>query len=68
MNIIFLLICVSLTVAIIFLVAFLWAVRSGQYEDDYTPSVRMLFDQELTKRNTTIKPTTTTKADTAHVN
>ena len=68
MNIIFLLICVSLTVAIIFLVAFLWAVRSGQYEDDYTPSVRMLFDQELTKRNTTIKANTNSKADTAHVN
>ena len=68
MNIIFLLICVSLTVALLFLGAFLWAVRSGQYEDDYTPSVRMLFDQELTKRNTTIKPTTNTKADTAHVN
>ena len=68
MNIIFLLICVSLTVAIIFLVAFLWAVRSGQYEDDYTPSVRMLFDQELTKRDTTIKTTPKPKADTAHVN
>ena len=54
MNIIFLLICVSLTVAIIFLVAFLWAVRSGQYEDDYTPSVRMLFDQELTKTDNSI--------------
>ena len=68
MNIIFLLICVSLTVAIVFLVAFLWAVRSGQYEDDYTPSVRMLFDQELTKRNTNIKANTNSKADTAHVN
>ena len=68
MNIIFLLICVSLTVALLFLGAFLWAVRSGQYEDDYTPSVRMLFDQELTKRNTTIKATSNTKADTAHVN
>ena len=68
MNIIFLLICVSLTVAIIFLVAFLWAVRSGQYEDDYTPSVRMLFDQELTKRNTNIKANTNSKADTSHVN
>lgn len=31
-------------VAIGFLVAFLWAVRDNQYEDDYTPSVRMLFD------------------------
>lgn len=66
MNIIFLLICVSLTVAILFLGAFLWAVRSGQYEDDYTPSVRMLFDQELTKRNT--KSTSNPMEDTAHVN
>ena len=68
MNIIFLLICISLTVALLFLGAFLWAVRSGQYEDDYTPSVRMLFDQELTKRDTKIKSTTNPKADTAHVN
>ncbi len=68
MNIIFLLICVSLTVALLFLGAFLWAVRSGQYEDDYTPSVRMLFDQELTNRNTNINTTSNTKADTAHVN
>ena len=47
MSVIFLLIIASLTVAIGFLIAFLWAVRSGQYEDDYTPSVRMLFDDEI---------------------
>ena len=46
MTIIFLLIGVSLIVALLFLGAFLWAVRSGQYEDEYTPSVRMLFDEE----------------------
>ena len=68
MSIIFLLIGISLLVALGFLASFIWAVRSGQYEDDYTPSVRMLFDQELTKRNTTIKATTNSKADTAHVN
>ncbi len=68
MNIIFLLICVSLTVALLFLGAFLWAVRSGQYEDDYTPSVRMLFDQELTHKNSTLNSTSKPKADTAHVN
>jgi len=33
-------------VAIGFLVAFLWSVKSGQYSDTYTPSVRMLFDDE----------------------
>lgn len=44
MKVIFVLIAASLLVATGFLVAFLWAVRSGQYDDDYTPSVRMLFD------------------------
>ena len=44
MGIIFLLIALSLLVAIGFLLAFFWAVRSGQYDDDYTPSVRILFD------------------------
>ncbi len=46
MNIIFFLIELSLLVALGFLAAFFWAVRSGQYDDDYTPSVRMLFDDE----------------------
>lgn len=30
-----------------FLVAFLWSTHSGQYDDDYTPSVRMLFDDTI---------------------
>jgi cbb3-type cytochrome oxidase maturation protein len=38
------LIGVSIAVAAGFLVAFLWSAKSGQYDDDYTPSVRMLFD------------------------
>jgi len=45
MSVLILLIVVSLAVAVVFLVAFLWSVRSGQYEDDYTPSVRILFDE-----------------------
>jgi len=40
---------VSLCVAIGFLFAFLWSVRSGQYEDSYTPSERMLFDNKPSK-------------------
>jgi len=36
----------SLSVAIIFLIAFLWAVKSGQYKDRYTPSIRMLFEDK----------------------
>lgn len=51
MDILFLLIGVSLIVALFFLVSFIWAVKSGQYEDDYTPSVRMLFDDELKQKN-----------------
>lgn len=47
MYIIFVLIAVSVLVAAGFLAAFLWAVRSGQYDDDYTPAVRMLFENEV---------------------
>jgi len=37
-------------VAIGFLIAFLWSVKSGQYSDTFTPSVRMLFDNEKSKK------------------
>lgn len=37
---------VSLIIALFFLFSFLWATKNGQYDDDYTPSVRMLFDDE----------------------
>jgi cbb3-type cytochrome oxidase maturation protein len=40
----FILIGISILVAGSFLVAFLWSVKSGQYDDDYTPSIRILFD------------------------
>ncbi|MEO9872016.1 cbb3-type cytochrome oxidase assembly protein CcoS [Ekhidna sp.] len=46
MSVIFILIACSLLLAGSFLGAFLWASRSGQFEDDYTPSVRILFDEE----------------------
>lgn len=46
MSVLFILIVVSLLVALCFLAAFIWSVKSGQYEDSYTPSVRMLFDEE----------------------
>ncbi len=47
MAIVFFLILVSLIVASGFLLAYLWATRSGQFDDSYTPAVRMLFDDEL---------------------
>jgi cbb3-type cytochrome oxidase maturation protein len=56
MSALFVLISVSILIAIGFLVAFIWSVRSGQYDDDYTPSVRMLFDNESpSKENKPIK-------------
>jgi len=51
MGIIFLLIGVSFVIAIVFLLLFFKSVKMGQYEDTYTPSVRMLFDDELVKDN-----------------
>ena len=49
MSAFFIMIGASLLIAIGFLIAFIWSVKTNQYEDDYTPSVRMLFD------NTTIQ-------------
>lgn len=46
MLIIILLIAISLTIALVFLGAFVWNIRSGQYDDTYGPSVRMLFDDK----------------------
>lgn len=46
MSVIYLLITVSIFIAICFFIAFILAVKSGQYDDDYTPSVRILFDDE----------------------
>lgn len=46
MSIFYLLIGVSLLAAMIFLAIFIWAVRSGQFDDDKTPSYRILFDDE----------------------
>ncbi|MGC9940827.1 MAG: cbb3-type cytochrome oxidase assembly protein CcoS [Verrucomicrobiota bacterium] len=46
MSVIILLILASLTVGLISLAAFVWSVRSGQYDDTFTPAMRMLLDDE----------------------
>ncbi|MGY0392790.1 cbb3-type cytochrome oxidase assembly protein CcoS [Bizionia sp. KMM 8389] len=51
MSVIYILLSISIFVAICFFIAFVLAVRSGQFDDDYTPSVRMLFEDELVKEN-----------------
>ena len=50
MEVIFILIGFSLLIALGFLVSFIWATKTGQYDDNYTPSVRMLFDDEVVEK------------------
>jgi len=47
MSVIYMLLAISISVALIFFVAFVISVRKGQYDDSYTPSVRILFEDEL---------------------
>ena len=49
MSVIYILLTISIVVAIVFFAAFIFAVKNGQYDDSYTPSVRMLFEDELIK-------------------
>ena len=51
MSAFFIMIGASLLLAIGFLIAFIWSVKTNQYEDDYTPSVRMLFDNTTIQEN-----------------
>ena len=57
MSVIYLLIPLSIVIALCFLGAFIWAVRSGQYEDTCTPSMRLLLDEPPASRNKTNFPT-----------
>ena len=57
MNIIFMLIIASLVIAVLFFILFVKSVRTGQYDDVYTPSVRMLFDDELVEEKSSAKKT-----------
>ena len=56
MSIILVLIPLSIVFAVAFLAAFIWAVRSGQYEDTCTPSMRLLLDDPATGRGAKIAP------------
>jgi cbb3-type cytochrome oxidase maturation protein len=64
MEIIFMLTGISLLLALFFLGAFVWAAKSGQFEDDFTPSVRILFDDALasgSNKNVEIEKSTSTR-------
>lgn len=60
MSVIYILLIISICVAVVFFVAFVIAIKKGQYDDGYTPSVRMLFEDELIEKSTE-KPIETKK-------
>ncbi len=60
MSIIYVLITVSLSLALVFFFIFIKSVKSGQFDDTYTPSIRMLFDDEV-KNKSAKKSITNTK-------
>ena len=64
MSVVVVLIGFSIVVAVGFLIAFLWAVRSGQYDDDVSPSIRMLFDNEVEDEEEEEEPTQPDKEQT----
>jgi len=58
MGVIYLLLTISIVIAVFFFVVFILSVKSGQFDDTYTPSVRMLFDDELVKEKDQIQQST----------
>ena len=46
MGMIYIMLIVSLVIALFFLISFFWATKTGQFDDDYAPSVRILFDDD----------------------
>ncbi|MEZ4965943.1 MAG: cbb3-type cytochrome oxidase assembly protein CcoS [Saprospiraceae bacterium] len=55
MEIMLLLILFSVLLAAGFLLVYIWAARNGQFDDDYTPSVRMLFDNTVPESDSQTK-------------
>ncbi|MGB5507350.1 cbb3-type cytochrome oxidase assembly protein CcoS [Robiginitalea sp.] len=54
MSVIYMLLAISILIAIFFFLVFIISVRKGQYDDSYTPSVRMLFEDELVEKDTDV--------------
>ncbi len=50
MSVIILLLIASISVASLFLAAFIWSVKSGQYDDEMSPPMRMLLDDTTTQK------------------
>lgn len=64
MSVIYILLAISIAVAVCFFVIFIIAVKKGQYDDSYTPSVRMLFEDEVIKEKSKNNSLLTNKNNT----
>jgi cbb3-type cytochrome oxidase maturation protein len=51
MGMIYIMLIVSLVIALFFLLSFFWATKTGQFDDDYSPSVRILFEDEINQKS-----------------
>ncbi len=56
MSIIVLLLGISLCIALFFLVAFVWSVQGGQFDDQVTPAMRMLNDDDPKSKSPSSTP------------
>ncbi|HMB61715.1 MAG TPA: cbb3-type cytochrome oxidase assembly protein CcoS [Eudoraea sp.] len=63
MSVIYVLLAISILVAVIFFAAFIFSVRSGQYDDSYTPAIRMLFEDELVQKKSVDNPSKKEKSN-----
>lgn len=52
MDILYLMIICSVSLAVVFLIIFIVNARKGQFEDDESPAVRILFDDEIKSEDT----------------
>lgn len=57
MSVIYILLSISVAIAILFFIMFILSVKNGQYDDSYTPSVRMLFEDEVVEEKSSEKNT-----------
>ena len=53
MSVILILLIASISVAGLFLIAFIWSVKTGQFEDDFSPASRILFDDKPSSSSAT---------------
>ena len=51
MSVLYILVIASITVAATFLAAFIWSVRSSQFEDQQGAAMRMLYDNDIPNEN-----------------